>query len=56
MYIHKIHVGLYFYGLYQRRNIDGSESESIIQLAVNIQMNTGIEINIQPNTRIDIKV
>lgn len=47
---------MYFYGLYQRRNVDGSESESITQLAVNLQINQGIDINIQPMTIIDIKV
>lgn len=47
---------MHFYGLYQRRNIDGSESESITQLAVNLQINQGIDINIQPMTIIDIKV
>lgn len=47
---------MYFYGLYQRRNVDGSESESITQLAVNLQINQGIDVNIQPMTIIDIKV
>ena len=51
-----IFIGLYFYGLYQRRNYDGSMSESMTQLAVNVQMNEGIDINIQPMTTIDIKV
>lgn len=49
-------VGLYFYGLYQRKNIDGSESESITQLAVNLLMNNGLDINLQPSTKMDIKV
>lgn len=49
-------VGLYFYGLYHRKNTDGSESESITQLAVDLPRNSGIDVNIQPGTHTTIKV
>jgi len=48
--------GLYFYGLYLRRNYDGSQSESITQLAADIPTGEGREINLQPETNMHIKV
>ena len=37
-------------------NFDGSESESITQLAVNVPRNEGREINLEPNIPMEIKV
>ena len=37
-------------------NFDGSESESITQLAVNVLRNEGKEINLEPNIAMEIKV
>jgi hypothetical protein len=48
--------GIHFYGLFQRTNSDGSQSQSITQLAANVAMNSGIEINVQPLTQLHIKV
>lgn len=44
------------YGLYQRNNIDGSESESVMRLVDNLKMNEGKEISLEPNKRMQIKV
>lgn len=45
-----------YYGLYHRVNYDGSKSESIIPLAVNIQLNEGEDISFEPDTSVTIKV
>ena len=50
-----MHTGLYFYGLYLRKNYDGSQSESITQLATDVPTGEGREINLQPETNMHIK-
>ena len=45
-----------YYGLYLRRNYDGSQSESITPIAVNLQLNEGMESSFEPDTPVDIKV
>ena len=50
------YIGLNFYGLYKRQNYDGSDSESITQLAMNVLRNEGREIDLAPETNLLIKV
>ena len=49
-------LGLNLYGLYQRYNFDGSQSESVAQLASNVQYNSGQETSLEPGTVLNIKV
>ena len=44
------------YALYQRPNVDGSLSESVTQLATDVEQNTGSDIDIEPNIHLQIKV
>lgn len=56
IYPSSTNAGLNFYGLYLRRNFDGSESESITQLVANVPAGEGREISLEPNTNMQIKV
>jgi len=49
-------LGLNFYSLYLRRNADGSQSESIAQLANGVEPNFGRDVSVQPNLDTQIKV
>lgn len=54
--IASICIGLNFYSLYLRRNADGSQSESIAQLANGVESNFGRDVSVQPNLDTQIKV
>ena len=45
-----------FYGLYLRENFDGSESESVTPLALDVPMNEGRDVELSPGTPMFIKV
>ena len=51
-----IYAGMNYYGLYLRKNFDGSESESLTPIALNLQLNEGMETSFEPDTPVDIKV